>query len=48
MAERKYGKGRIKCRQCGRNGGVIRKYNLNYCRQCFREFAKSMGFKKNN
>ena len=48
MAERKLGKGRIKCRQCGRTGGVIRKYGLNYCRQCFREVAKKMGFDKNS
>jgi len=47
MTERKYGKGKIKCRQCGRTGGIIRKYGLDYCRQCFREIAKSMGFKKN-
>ena len=46
MAERKYGKSKHKCRQCGRTGGVIRKYGLNYCRQCFRELGKKIGFKK--
>ncbi|MEM5790607.1 MAG: 30S ribosomal protein S14 [Candidatus Aenigmatarchaeota archaeon] len=36
----------IKCRRCGKKRGVIRKYNLFYCRQCFREIAKKIGFKK--
>ena len=27
-------------------GGIIRKYNLNICRQCFREYAKDIGFVK--
>ncbi|NCN39537.1 MAG: 30S ribosomal protein S14 [Candidatus Aenigmarchaeota archaeon CG_4_10_14_0_8_um_filter_37_24] len=48
MAVRKLGKGKIKCRQCGRTGGVIRKYGLYYCRQCFREVAKNLGFKKDS
>ena len=48
MAERKLGKAKFKCRLCGRTGGVIRKYGLNYCRQCFREIAKNMGFKKHS
>lgn len=34
------------CRRCGRKGGIIRKYNLMYCRQCFREIAEELGFKK--
>ena len=46
MAVRKYGKGRTICRRCRRTGGVIRKYGLYYCRQCMREVAKSVGFKK--
>lgn len=46
VRERKFGKGIVKCRKCGRSGGVIRKYGLNYCRQCFREIAKELGFKK--
>lgn len=44
--QRKFGKGTYKCRCCGRTGGIIRKYNLMYCRQCFREVAKDLGFKK--
>ena len=35
-----------KCRQCGRTRAHIRKYGLNLCRQCFREMAPSLGFKK--
>jgi len=46
MKEKKFGKGTIKCRRCGRQGGIIRKYGLNYCRQCFREMGKKLGFKK--
>jgi len=42
----KFGKGLYKCRRCDRTGGVIRKYGLMYCRQCFREVARSVGFKK--
>ncbi len=46
VEEKKFGKGTVICRKCGRSGGVIRKYGLNYCRQCFREIAKELGFKK--
>ena len=31
---------------CGNQWGIIRKYNLNICRQCFREYAKDIGFVK--
>ena len=34
------------CKRCGRHGGVIRKYRLFYCRQCMREIADKLGFKK--
>lgn len=40
------GKAIKKCRRCGRNGGHIDKYGLDVCRQCFREIAVKMGFKK--
>ncbi len=43
---RKFGKGSRPCRVCGSFGPVIRKYGLNVCRQCFREVAKSIGFKQ--
>lgn len=43
---RKFGKGARPCRRCGQFGPVIQKYNLMLCRQCFREVAPKMGFKK--
>lgn len=44
--ERKYGTSMKKCRRCGRIRGHIGKYGLNLCRQCFREIATKLGFKK--
>lgn len=44
--ERKYGIGTKKCRRCGRTGGHIGKYGLNLCRQCFRDIAVRIGWKK--
>jgi ribosomal protein S14 len=44
--QRKYGKNIYRCRKCGRSGGMIRKYGLMYCRQCFREEAEKLGFRK--
>ena len=36
-----------KCRRCGRVGrGFVGKYGLDVCRQCFREIATKIGFKK--
>jgi len=46
--ERKYGSLKKKCKRCGRMGAHISKYNLHLCRQCFRELAKAIGFKKYN
>jgi len=37
-----------KCKNCGRNRGHINKYGLHLCRQCFRDMAVSLGFKKYN
>ncbi len=34
------------CVICGRVGGHIQKYGLHLCRQCFRENASKIGFKK--
>jgi hypothetical protein len=31
---------------CGNQKGIVRKYELNVCRQCFREYAKDIGFVK--
>ena len=44
--KRKFGRGSRVCRRCGRHGGIIRKYGLFYCRQCMREIANELGFKK--
>lgn len=44
--ERKTGKNIKRCRNCGRTGGHIQKYGLQLCRQCFRETATKLGFKK--
>ena len=45
--KRKFGKSTKRCRKCGRAGlGVMAKYNLYYCRQCFREEARKLGFRK--
>ena len=35
-----------KCRNCGRTHAHIQKYGIHLCRQCFREQAKDLGFKK--
>ncbi len=44
--ERRIGKGSRSCRRCRQQGPVIRKYGLMLCRQCFRELAISLGFRK--
>ena len=33
-------------RVCANRHGLIRKYGLNMCRQCFRSYASDIGFKK--
>ncbi len=44
--KRTFGIGSRKCKRCGRYGAHIQKYNLGFCRHCFREVAQSLGFKK--
>lgn len=44
--ERTTGVALRRCERCGRIRGHIRKYGLNMCRQCFREIATELGFKK--
>ncbi len=44
--ERKFGIAARKCIRCGRYGAHISSYGLHLCRQCFREIAKEIGFKK--
>ena len=34
------------CRRCERKQGLVGKYDINLCRQCFREVARDMGFEK--
>ena len=36
----------LRSRVCSNQGGLIRKYGMNICRQCFRERAKDIGFVK--
>lgn len=43
---RKFGKGLRRCDRCGQYGSHIRSFGLNLCRQCFREIASKLGFKK--
>ena len=45
---KKFGRGANECRICGRKQGLVRKYGIYFCRQCFRERASKMGFKKMN
>ena len=40
------GRAKKRCIICERVGGHISKYGLNFCRQCFRENATRLGFKK--
>jgi small subunit ribosomal protein S14 len=42
----KYGKGSRPCRRCGGYGPIVRIYGIGLCRQCFRESAIRLGFKK--
>ena len=44
--ERKFGVAAKKCEACGRFGARVSQYGLNLCRQCFRELAVELGFKK--
>ena len=46
--ERNSGRSKYKCTRCGRIRGHISKYNLSVCRQCFREIALQLGFRRNN
>ncbi|KLO20440.1 40S ribosomal protein S29 [Schizopora paradoxa] len=43
-----FGKGSRQCRKCFHQAGLIRKYGLDLCRQCFRENSKKIGFEKHN
>eukprot|EP00441_Pelagodinium_beii_P017090 CAMPEP_0197655364 /NCGR_PEP_ID=MMETSP1338-20131121/39409_1 /TAXON_ID=43686 ORGANISM="Pelagodinium beii, Strain RCC1491" /NCGR_SAMPLE_ID=MMETSP1338 /ASSEMBLY_ACC=CAM_ASM_000754 /LENGTH=54 /DNA_ID=CAMNT_0043230997 /DNA_START=59 /DNA_END=223 /DNA_ORIENTATION=- len=41
-----HSKGGRHCRVCATQNSIIRKYGLNICRKCFREYATDIGFKK--
>ncbi|KAN0086371.1 Ribosomal protein S14p/S29e domain containing protein [Elaphomyces granulatus] len=45
---RTFGKGSRQCRVCSHRAGLIRKYGLMVCRQCFREKSSDIGFVKVN
>jgi len=47
-ATKVFGRGAYECRMCGRKQGLVRRYNIYFCRQCFREWAPKLGFKKMN
>ena len=34
------------CVRCGRKRGLVRRYGLRLCRQCFRDSAPTLGFRK--
>ncbi|PIN75926.1 30S ribosomal protein S14 [Candidatus Woesearchaeota archaeon CG10_big_fil_rev_8_21_14_0_10_37_12] len=45
--DRPTGQTHKKCSRCGKFGkGHISKYKVGLCRQCFRELATKIGFKK--
>ena len=46
--ERKTGIAKKTCERCRRFGAHVNSYGLNLCRQCFREIATEIGFKKYN
>ncbi len=37
---------KVKCSICGRSGAHVSKYGMSLCRQCFRDHALKLGFKK--
>ncbi|MFP4118854.1 MAG: 30S ribosomal protein S14 [Candidatus Woesearchaeota archaeon] len=46
--DRSFGETTKTCKLCGRTGGHIAKYGLHMCRQCFRDNALKLKFKKYN
>lgn len=44
--QRSCGRNLKRCVRCGRTRAYIGKYGLGLCRQCFREIAQKIGFKK--
>lgn len=46
--DRPIGVSKKRCCRCGRTRAHIDKYGLDLCRQCFRQIATKIGFKKYN
>lgn len=44
--DRKNGIALRRCENCGRLGAHISQYGINMCRQCFRDLAQELGFRK--
>jgi small subunit ribosomal protein S14 len=44
--DRKYGMTVNRCFRCGRIGAHVGAYGIHLCRQCFRDIAPQLGFKK--
>ena len=40
------GRGTRRCELCDRRKSLIRRFSLNICRQCFRDVAHDIGFRK--
>lgn len=38
--------GHRRCRVCNSRRGLIRKYSIDMCRRCFRDYAEKIGFTK--
>lgn len=46
VGHERFGRGANMCERCGRQRGMVRRYSIYLCRQCFREVAPELGFKK--
>lgn len=44
--DRKFGASTKKCKLCGQTHAHVGQFGIGLCRQCFREDAKKIGFKK--
>ncbi|MBS3156008.1 30S ribosomal protein S14 [Candidatus Woesearchaeota archaeon] len=44
--KREFGRNVKRCGICDRSGAHMSQYGIDLCRQCFRENAKRLGFKK--
>lgn len=44
--KRTCGKSLRRCKICGNLSGHVGRYGIHLCRKCFRDMAKTLGFKK--